>query len=139
MQYRIFEYQFFIVRHGLDEVSVPFHNFLHRLHVQSLERSSNDRSVSCCYCVICRLIACHALARTETAYSFVYRLVRPRTAKILAAFSAVDRTNAAKCSRRPKKAAKKVAAWCSQLAACMQPNWLHVCSQTGCIHAASMY
>ena len=81
----------------------------------------------------------HSYAHTIILYSFVYRLVRPRTAKILAAFSAVDRTNAAKCSRRPKKATKKVAAWCSQLAACMQPNWLHVCSQTGCIHAASMY
>ena len=69
------------------------------------------------------------------AYSFVYRLVRPRTAKILAAFSAVDTTNAAKCSRRQKKAAKKVAAWCSQLAALcsqnVQPSWLH--------HAAALW
>ena len=64
-----------------------------------------------------------------TAYSFIYRLIRPRTANILAAFSAVDRTNAAKCSHWGKKAPEKVAAWCSHLAACMQPDRLHTCSQ----------
>ena len=56
-------------------------------------------------------------------------------ARILAAFSAVDGTKAAKCSRRQKKAAKKVAAWCSQLAALcsrnVQPSWLH--------HAAALW
>ena len=61
------EYQLFMVRHRLDEALVLFHNFLQRLHVPSWERSSHDRSISCCCCVICRLTAHHAVPQTEAA------------------------------------------------------------------------